>query len=41
MPPIQRAPLEEVRMQIPPIQLAKPPPQADIEIHEVHSDLEE
>ena len=28
-------------MQVPPIQRVEPPPQDDIEIHEIHSDLEE
>ena len=28
-------------MEVPPIQQVNPPPLADIEIHDVHSDLEE
>ena len=32
---------EQQIIQIPPIQQVKPFPQANIEIHEIHSDLEE
>ena len=42
--PIQIAPLalqEQVPLQIPPVQQVETPPQPDVEIHEIHSDLEE
>ena len=41
VPPVQLSPPKQVLMQIPPVQQVEPPPQADIEIHEIHSDLEE
>ena len=41
VPPIPLSAKEQVPMQIPPNQQVEPPPQDEIEIHEIHSDLEE
>ena len=40
-PLAQPYPHEQVPMQVPPIQPVEPLPQVNIEIHEIHSDLEE
>ena len=41
MPQVQPTPQEQRAMQVPQIQQVEPMPQANIEIHEIHSDLEE
>ena len=41
VPQVQPTPQEQRAMQVPPIQQVEPMPQANIEIHEIHSDLEE
>ena len=38
---VHPAPQEQVPMQVPPIQQVEPMPQANTEIHEIHSDLDE
>ena len=41
VPQVQPIPQEQRAMQVPPIQQVEPLPHDNIEIHEIHSDLEE
>ena len=41
VPLVQIAPREQVPTYVPPIQQVEPLPQANVDIHEIHNDLEE